>query len=773
MAQVSVPQQPARMVEYALQYARRGIPVFPIKPRDKHPLTEHGFKDATTDVEQIEQWWRKWRGANIGIPTGPRSGWLVVDIDTKAGATYDTLAALGHLPITMMAQTGSGGLHLVFRYPRNSLEVRNSASKIASGIDVRGDGGYIVAAPSIHPSGGAYEWVNELEATPCPAWLLKLMTEQPARPNIELLATRKTTDASADDRDAYWLAWALAGRPGKGTDDMGNELAKQLLLDPNVRNADAVLAEYAQRATLDTSHPFTERDIDRWLKSAQASRMVTGGEPAKKPRAQTARPLPVKPARPKLHALPTVESAVHNMNDDFHGGGEPPTEQKPKEIHNRTDLGNARRFVERHGQNVRHVAAWGSWLIWDGQRWRKDVDGEAIRKAKETARAMWKECADIEDDKDRQEMARHCARSEGESRLKAMLSLAESEPEVAITPERLDANPWLLNVLNGTVDLKTGELLQHDRAHLCSKIAPVEYDALAACPTWLAFLNRILAGDTDLVSYVQRAVGYALTCEISEHCVFVLHGSGANGKSTFLDTLTRLLGDYGMTTPADTLMSKQNTGIPSDVARLMGARFVSASESADGRRLDEEFVKRISGGDKITARFMHHDWFEFWPVLKLFLAANHKPNIRGTDNGIWRRIQLWPFDVTIPKEEQDRHLAKKLQAEAPGILAWAVRGCLIWQQEGLNPPAKVTGATAEYRSEMDAIGRFIEERCILKPNTQVRGKQIYEAYSTWCEENGDKDLGQHKFGRYLREDCGLKKEHARGGSLWSGIGLIE
>lgn len=767
MAQVSVPH-PKRMVDYALDYARCGIPVFPLIARDKKPLTEHGLKDACTDVAQIEQWWRKWRDANIGMPTGKASGRLAIDIDTKAGATYDMLVVLsptGKIPATMTAQTPSGGLHLVFRYPRD-LEIRNSASKILPGIDVRGEGGYIVVAPSVTAT-GQYEWTNGLEPAPLPSWLVKLLTEKPEPSPIRKLPVSPI--ASADDRDAYWLAWALAQAPGH-SDDLGFQLAQQLLLDPNVRDIDGTLAAYARQATFDTSKPFTDKDIDRWLKSAQQSNIVRRGEPAKNPRpkAQTARPLP---ARPRLHAVPTVTEEPAEYGENY-SGDEPPTEQKPKEIHNRTDLGNARRFVERHGQNVRHVAAWGSWLIWDGQRWRKDVDGEAIRKAKETARAMWKECADIEDDKDRQDMARHCARSEGESRLKAMLSLAESEPEVAITPERLDANPWLLNVLNGTVDLKTGELLHHDRAHLCSKIAPVEYDALAACPTWLAFLNRIFAGDTDLVSYVQRAVGYALTCEISEQCVFVLHGSGANGKSTFLDTLTRLLGDYGMTTPADTLMWKQNSGIPSDVARLMGARFVSASESADGRRLDEEFVKRISGGDKISARFMHHDWFEFWPVLKLFLAANHKPNIRGTDNGIWRRIQLWPFDVTIPKEEQDRHLAKKLQAEAPGILAWAVRGCLIWQQDGLNPPAKVTGATAEYRSEMDTLGRFIEESCVLRPNAQASAKSLYERYQRWCDENGEKDQGQHRFGRYLG-DHGMKRERVRSGIMWAGIGLVD
>ena len=763
------------LLEAALAYAAAGIPVFPLIPRDKKPATSNGFKDATTDAAKIRSWWQTWRHANIGVPTGKASGWLAIDIDAKNGATYDTLAALGRLPQTRMAQTPSGGLHLVFAYPASGAEVRNSASKITPGIDVRGEGGYIVVAPS-RVTNGQYEWVTDgdQDPAPCPAWLLKLARDKPQpayreRALVAPTAIRKPgATRDEEDRDAYWLAWALAQAQPGTSDHVGFLLAQQLLLDPAVRDADAVLAHYAQRATFNAHDPFTPRDIDRWLASAQDSELVRRGEPA---RSQVARPLPAKRERPMLREVPPPETdEPENVTHLPTAEDDEPPDDAERKRENRTDMGNARRFVARHGRRVRYVRAWDKWLVWDGSHWQDDETGECVRMAKETAVSIWDEVSGYEDEAERKEHAKHAARSESDSRLKAMMNVASTEPEIVIATSHLDADTWLLNTQSGTLELRTGQLRAHRQTDLCAKITHAGYDADLPCPHWLRFLDTIFAGNAELIAYVQRACGYALTGEMSEQCLFVLYGSGANGKSTFLDVLTRILGDYAMTTPTDTLMEKHGQNIPSDVARLMGARFVAASESGDGRRLDEELIKRISGGDKMAARFMHHDWFEFYPVLKLFMAVNHKPTIRGTDNGIWRRIHLWPFEVTIPPEQQDKRLTTKLLAEAPAILAWMVRGCLAWQRDGLNPPDKVLQAVQEYREEMDPFGAFVMECCELKPTALIASKALLERYKQWCEDNGERELSAHKLGAYLREKCGCQPgRDTRGARAWIGL----
>jgi putative DNA primase/helicase len=334
-----------------------------------------------------------------------------------------------------------------------------------------------------------------------------------------------------------------------------------------------------------------------------------------------------------------------------------------------------------------------------------------------------------------------------------MLDLANSEPGIPVLPDQLDANPWTLNVLNGAVDLRTGQLWPHRRQDLLTKLAPVAYDPDALCPTWDRFLLEVMNGDQDLVSFLQRAIGYTLTGDTSEQVIFILHGKGANGKSTLLETLRAMLGDdYTVQVRPETLMVKQGDAIPNDIARLKGARLVNARETEEGKRLAEALVKEMSGGDTITARFMRSEFFDFKPEFKLFLAANHKPTIRGTDLAIWRRIRLIPFAVTFAEEQQDKQLPKKLQAELPGILAWAVRGCLGWQVlGGLGTPAAVKQATEEYKSESDTLAAFLDECTIEDPNSETQAKVLYKAYVTWCEEGGETPAKQTMFGRKIKE----------------------
>lgn len=437
-----------------------------------------------------------------------------------------------------------------------------------------------------------------------------------------------------------------------------------------------------------------------------------------------------------------------------------------------TDLGNARRLVRLYGDRIRYVHTWGAWLVWNGARWVKDETGEIHRLARETVRAIYAEVKTVEDLDARRTLARWAMQSESAGKLAAMVELTRSEPGVAVHHTALDADPWLLNCMNGTVDLRTGELRPHNRSDLLTKLVPIAFDAQAAAPTWARFLERITNEDASLADYMQRAAGYTLTGDVGEQCLFFLYGAGSNGKSTFVEALSDLLGDYWMKAPAEMLMQQRNAGIPNDIAMLPGARMVVASEMADGRRLDEAKVKDLTGGDTLTARFMRQEWFTFRPVFKLWMYGNYKPVIRGTDNGIWRRIRLIPFTATISDEEKDPALSKKLRAELPGILAWTVQGCLAWQRDGLQAPDVVKAATDAYRNEMDIIGAFLEERCILRPNARTAATPLYKAYIAWCEANGEHPLPQKQFGQRL-DLRGLPSKRTGKAFMRLGVALLE
>jgi putative DNA primase/helicase len=328
-----------------------------------------------------------------------------------------------------------------------------------------------------------------------------------------------------------------------------------------------------------------------------------------------------------------------------------------------------------------------------------------------------------------------------------MIALAQFQPGIAITPDDLDNDIWLLNVHNGTINLKTGQLRPHSRDDLITRLAPVEYDPQAACPTFERFLERILPSEA-LRQFVQWAIGYALTGDVSEQALFVQYGPGGdNGKSTLLETIMALMGDYGLTTPAETLMERPSGSVPNDVARLKGSRFVAASESDAGHRLAENTVKRLTGNDTITARFMRAEWFDFRPTHKIFLATNHRPEVRGGGSkSIWDRIKLVPFDVRIPESEQDKKLPEKLRAELPGILAWAVRGCLEWQRGGLEPPVEVELATADYREEMDPLADFFDDELFFGPDEWIESGNLWDTYLAWAERNGQAPSGRTPFG---------------------------
>ncbi len=416
-------------------------------------------------------------------------------------------------------------------------------------------------------------------------------------------------------------------------------------------------------------------------------------------------------------------------------------------------------FTRRYHPDWRYVAAWGKWMVWDGQRWRT----EDTLAATDLIRHVCRQAAI------KSSNPKVAAKLASSSTVSGVERLAKVDRRHAATTEEWDADPWLLNTPGGVADLKTGRSRPHDRTDRMTKITTAT--PRGDCPTWLKFLDEVTGGDKALQDYLQRMAGYALTGSTREHALFFLYGTGANGKSVFLNTLASILGNYATNAPMDTFMETRSDRHPTDMAGLRGARLVSSIETEQGRRWAESKVKSLTGGDKISARFMRQDFFEFFPQFKLFVAGNHKPAIRNIDEAMKRRLHLIPFTVTIPPERRDKHLQQKLMAERDGILAWAVQGCLAWQRDGLNPPESVLSATDEYFEAEDALGRWLEENCVLQANAKSLTAELFSDWKQWCDAAGEFIGTQRRFSDLLVTRGIEKWRNGSGLRGFRGIGL--
>jgi len=437
-----------------------------------------------------------------------------------------------------------------------------------------------------------------------------------------------------------------------------------------------------------------------------------------------------------------------------------------------TELGNALRLVKLHGHNIKFCHTFKKWLVWDGARWQVDDKGQVKRLAKDTIRKMYEEAARSQSEKERKKLAKHAWRSESNQKINSMLSLAESEEEVAVTADILDSDDWLLNCVNGVLDLKNQLLAPHLREHFMTKISGAEYNPEMECPRWERFLQTITDKNANIIKYLQKAVGYSLTGDTSEQCLFLLYGTGANGKSTFIEVIRALLNDYAKQADFSTFLAKKYDQIRNDIAMLKGSRFVSAIEAQEGRALAEVLVKQLTGGDSITARFLHQEFFEFTPTFKIWLACNHKPVIKGSDWAIWRRIKVIPFNVVIPDSLMIKDYAKILKEELAGILNWALKGCQLWMEEGLAEPNEVKAATMQYRDEMDIVNDFLLEHCEYDINGKVVKSQLYEKYIQWCKATGEFQLTSKKFGMRIKEK-GIDEYRQGSQRFWRGISIKE
>ncbi len=416
-------------------------------------------------------------------------------------------------------------------------------------------------------------------------------------------------------------------------------------------------------------------------------------------------------------------------------------------------------FTRRYHRDWRYVAAWGRWLVWDGQRWRN----EDTLAATDLIRSVCRQTALRADDR------KLAAKLASSGTVGGVERLARADRRHAATTDEWDADPWLLNTPGGVVDLKTGRTRANDRADRMTKITTATPGG--ECPQWTAFLSNVTGGDADLQAYLQRMVGYCLTGVTSAHALFFLYGTGANGKSVFANVVSTILGDYATTASMDTFVETRGDRHPTDLAGLRGARFVTAIETEQGRRLNESKVKAITGGDKISARFMRQDFFEFFPQFKPVIVGNHKPAIRNIDEAMKRRMHMIPFTVTIPPERRDGRLTDKLLAERDGILAWAVAGCLAWQREGLNPPACVQDATQEYFESEDALGRWLDERCVRTANAKSLTSELFTDWKQWAEASGEFIGSQRRFSDLLITRGLEKWRNSMGVRGFQGVGL--
>ncbi len=440
-----------------------------------------------------------------------------------------------------------------------------------------------------------------------------------------------------------------------------------------------------------------------------------------------------------------------------------------------TDSGNADRLIREHGQDFRYCEPLGGWLHWSGVRWQQD-ENAVWDAAERVGKAILREAAEAEDRNDANRLWQHGRYTLSASGMRQMINLASKK--VAVGAGLFDADPYLLNCLNGTVDLHTGELRDHRRDDLITKLALVLFNEDATAPTWDGFIRRVLP-DEDVRVYVQKAVGQALTGKVPEQAFYVNHGFGMNGKSTFFDTILTLLGDYAGTIDIDVLMARKQVGGTSpELADLKGKRLVVASENQAGQRLNEGLIKRITGDRTVQARALYQAPMTFDRQFKLFMQVNHRPEIAGTDYAIWRRVRLIPWTARISNEEKDPRLLDKLEQELPGILRWMLEGFKMYMAEGLEPPQAVEQATKDYRNDMDKLTQFINEECVTGgANLYVPKNNLYSIYKAWCEAVGVHPEQKRKFGERMIEK-GYdpdEREQVNGTQtrVWRGIGLVQ
>lgn len=840
------------MLKNALALVARGWPVFPCNPKTKRPLVKGdidpetkkpipntgGLKKASLDVETVTEWWSRWPKGMIAITTGTAIGAFVIDIDAgedeATGEVFDAAALqlalereIGEqLPPTLFCTTPRGGVHLYFALPGDGPAPGNRTG-IIDRIDVRGEGGYVIAPPSLRVDGKGYTW-GVAHTTPpaiAPAALLDLIFERgrwahkgPApdkRPISERAAAAVKPPAGAGIADVdqavrkYGLSALdaeLRDVRGAGEGQRNNILNNAALKLGQLIAAGALVEGFVVKCLEDAAAACGLPQDDGWksvrdtiasglrkgksqprdleeVRRAAATRsqrrppegaaVRNPSSPSAASSLSSAAPAPPPEENGKPSSQPGAKPSTSARSGDG-GNKKPPRVEEDPEARNlrlaffpRTDLGNAERFRERWKNRLKYNSALG-WLVWDGKRWSTKGADELVMIAEhETVRAIQDEASAVRDsgikgevaggrdyvyEEKKDELVMYSDKvadwgrsSEAANKLGALSK--RGCPYFVVAIEDLDADKMKINVNNGTLSVarrEDGDYVQfgpHDPDDLITKVTGVDYDPAATCPEYDTFLARVQPSE-EMRRFLHQWGGYSLTGDVSEQSMAFLYGKGGNGKSLLVDLWSYIAGDYGETLPIETFLDhgkpKSGGQATPDIALLPGVRLLRSSEPEVGSKLAESMVKLVTGGEPIQARHLNKNFFRFYPEFKLTLSGNYKPKISGTDEGIWRRMKLVPFNVSIPKPERDKDLINRLRREASGVLNHLLDGLRAWCDTGLIEPEEVTEATAKYRETSDPLGRFLAACVVSAPGEKVQSSVLHRLYEAWCKSSGEK-----------------------------------
>jgi len=737
------------LLDAALGYARRGWYVFPLAARTKTPMKDFAWRElSTTDADQVRAWWDKRPTANVGIDCG-KSGQTVVDVDVKPGIdgreTWSGLCQQHQIDDShaLVSLTGGGGQQLFYNAP-NGTDIRNSAGKLGLGVDVRGNGGYVVAPPSIHPNGREYVWETSSHPDdnppyPLPDALLTLLTkEEKERKN----GSEPLPDEIPEGQRNTFLASLAGGMRRRGV------------------SREAILAALEVVNKKRCKPPLPQAELEKIAASME-------------------RYEPEDPFVPSPQAsIKTKKVTIKDIKTAF----------------NRAETGDAELLAKMFGDSIVYDHGQKCWYRWDVHRWIKDRTGLVRRLVSGPMAAQYYRVASIilekltskmdgDQEKAIRDMAKDYAKRANtlryKHRIENVLSLATSVSELALTGDEWDKNPWLLGVGNGVVDLRTGKLRDGVPEDYIRTYTPTEWQPEANAPRWDVFLQEVFDGDAELVGFMQRLLGYGITGTQREHKLPILWGVGRNGKDTMLAAIKNTLGAHARAVSAKVMLASRRDASPGSatpyLCDLQGLRLCWAGETREGAWLNVAQIKSMTGGGEQAGRPLYGNPITFMPSYLLMLMTNSKPHADADDFATWQRLLLIPFTqvfVEDPTNEQhlaDAGLRQKLEKEASGILRWLVRGCLLWQAQGLNPPDVVLAATEEYRAEEDLFGTFLEECCYLAVDVQEKSSVLYKEYKEWASEYGLRPMSLTAFGTRMVKRFERKRQ--KDGKWYHGVAL--
>lgn len=718
------------MIEQIIKYKEMGMAVIPVNYKDKIPNVAEWQKRKPEDCNVETEFSTP---SNLGIVLGNNSGGLI-DIDLDC----DMAVALApyFLPETglIFGRKSKPKSHYIYKTEEEIKTKKFQHSIIGTIAEIRGNGAQTVFPPSVHKSGENIEFA--VEENPTVVNLSDLETSVARLSGAVLLAENWLEHYRHD------LTLALSG----------------MLLKSDKWSLSSV--ENLIRAVCEA---VNDEDIDDRIRAVNDTLSKLTHEFSIKGYSGVSEILGEDIARKLNEWLVGNDSNLTKRNSQIFQNT---ALELDKEL---TDTGNGQLFVEQHSSKARYVSDIGNWIAWDNKKWCMGDDDGIRRMAHNTATSLFNKISDgVQIGLASNDVYKWAKHSHSTARINAMIT--EAKPYLGIENNQLDQKAWYFNCQSGVINLKTGEILDHNPQYFITQFSDVPYNQDATCPKFESFLNQIFDGDKEVIEFVQRALGSSIVGLDSRRHLFITHGSGSNGKSTLLETIEGILGDYVATTPVSTLVQSGNGGsIPNDIARLRGVRMVLASEGEKQQKLSEAQIKRLTGGDTVTARFLNKEFFEYKPVCDFWYSTNHKPKISGNDPAIWNRVFLIPFDVTIPNSKKDPELKSKLLSEKEGILNWLVKGCKDWQEQGLNAPDRVKAATEAYQKESDSVAEYLNECVEKKLGEKTTKHALYSDYCRWCETNGFEKLVKRDFGKEI-----LLKEYKDGkigkiGHFWKDI----